>query len=239
MLNNLNQDEICENIAKLEECKSFYEEKAKFDKKIIEKINTIIDLLEDIKKNEVQEKKESTEIVSKNYIEKQDNNVLLISEIQNEVKLPYKIEELNKILNSSENEYKSIQEIIDKKYRIPLVKYNCSSISRFREAFTLMKEKEKSSFMDAIDLAFELMGNRYLHPSIIAACENLDQLDIYLDCLDKNELEDFPFFEIKYELYPQKIGVKEFEYYNIPKKLSWDFLKSHNLKIYRKKRSQE
>lgn len=141
-----------------------------------------------------------------------DNNILLISEIQNKVILPYKNEELTRILNSDEKVYKNLQEIIDEKYTVPLVNYKNASISRFREAFVLMRKKEKSSFMDAIDLALELMRNRFLHPAIITACKNLDQLDVYLDCLDTNELEDFPFFEIKYELYPVKVKTNELKY---------------------------
>lgn len=135
----------------------------------------------------------------------QDNNVLLISEIQKKVFFPYRIQELKQILKNSENKYKDIQEIIEKEFIVSLEDYKHPSISRFRETFKFMKEKEKASFIDAIDLAFELMPKRFLHPAIIVACKNLDQLDVYLDCLDKNELEEFPFFEIKYELYPPKM----------------------------------
>lgn len=185
--------------------------KTNYKKHILNNENIMLDYIK-AQENETEENRaeDNTEIHIQDFGEEQDNNVLLISEIQNEVILPYKIEELNKILENSDNEYKSIQEIIDKKYKIPLINYKCSMISRFREAFNLMKEKENSSFMDAIDLAFELMGNRYLHPAIITACENLDQLDVYLDCLNTNELEDFPFFKIKYELYPVKLNIKEF-----------------------------
>ena len=55
---------------------------------------------------------------------------------------------------------------------------------------------------EAIALSIELMGKRYLYPAIISACRNLDELDVYLDCLEKNELDDFKIFKIKYELHP-------------------------------------
>ena len=42
-----------------------------------------------------------------------------------------------------------------------------------------------------------------LNPIIITACRNLDELDIYLDCLDKNELFDFHCFDIKFEVAPK------------------------------------
>lgn len=309
MLNSFTKDEICENKDELGEYKIFYKEKMQSDKKVLEKVNSLmekdtqksneylgnilnklqdnlnlyeksildidenIDLLEDIERqlkennnNEIsynfqdlndelqnnidryndqyvnirinykenllnnenivldcieiqaQEIEKDTKILPKNVTEEQDNNVLLISEIQNKVILPYKTEELNEILKNNVNEYQNIQDIIDKKYTIPLVNYEYSSVSRFREAFILMKEKEQSSFMDAIDLSFELMWKRYLHPAIITACKNLDQLDVYLDCLDTNELDEFPFFKIKYELYPVKVKKKEFEYSDITSK---------------------
>lgn len=148
-----------------------------------------------------------------------DNDTLLISEIQNKVILPYKVSELKEILISNENNYSDIQEIIDRKYTFPLIHYKNASISRYRETFVLMREKEKASLFDSLDLALELMRNRYVHPAIITACKDLDQLDIYLDCLETNELDDFPFFKIKYELYPMKVKTKEFDFEDVtPKK---------------------
>ena len=47
-----------------------------------------------------------------------------------------------------------------------------------------------------------MMKIRFLHPAIISACRSINELDVYLDCLEKNELEDFKIFNIKYELYP-------------------------------------
>ena len=50
-----------------------------------------------------------------------------------------------------------------------------------------------------MDLGFELMFKYKLNPIIIAACRNLEELDIYLDCLEENELFDFKCFEIRNE----------------------------------------
>lgn len=149
------------------------------------------------------------ELKTNENIEK-DNDILFISEIQNKVILPYKVSELKKLLASDENNYNDIEEIIEEKYTVPLIHYKKASISRYRETFVLMREKEKASLLDSLDLALELMRNRYVHPAIITACRNLDQLDIYLDCLETNELDDFPFFKIKYELYPMKVKTKKF-----------------------------
>ena len=41
-----------------------------------------------------------------------------------------------------------------------------------------------------------------LHPAIISACKTLEELDIYLDCLEDNELEKFSCFKIIYKSLP-------------------------------------
>ena len=133
-----------------------------------------------------------------------DNNNLIISEIKGKVFLPYKISDLEKILKIKKGEYKDIYDLINKKYILPLAKYKNSSISRFREAFNLMKTKEKSSFLKALELALELTFKYNLHPAIISACGGLDELDVYLDCLEENELDNFHIFEIKFEVLPFK-----------------------------------
>ena len=73
-------------------------------------------------------------------------------------------------------------------------------MARFKEAYKLVKNREKASVFKALALGFELFGNYSLHPAIITACNSLDELDIYLACLDENDLDDFKFFNIKYEV---------------------------------------
>ena len=69
------------------------------------------------------------------------------------------------------------------------------------------------SKIDGYNLGSELFLKNYLHPAVISACKNLDELNVYLDCLDKNELDDFKIFEIKYELYPTVISKNEIGVY--------------------------
>lgn len=68
-----------------------------------------------------------------------------------------------------------------------------------------MKHKEKASFAKALDLALELIFKYNLNPAVISACKNLDELDIYLDCLEDMQLNDFKIFDIKYEISPMKV----------------------------------
>ena len=74
---------------------------------------------------------------------KMDNNVLIISEKDQKAYLPYKYEDLEKILHTSNNKYNSIKEIIEDLYILPLDHFKNASFSRFREAFNLILYKEK------------------------------------------------------------------------------------------------
>ena len=132
-----------------------------------------------------------------------DNNTLLISEIQNKVVLPFSVSELEKDLEENTN-YTDLQDIINRKYTIPLDKYKNAALARFKEAYNLMRKKENASITSSLDLALELTFNNLLNPAIITACKNLDELDIYLDYLSSNERDKFKIFDIKYEMLPTK-----------------------------------
>lgn len=141
------------------------------------------------------------------YLEK----TLIISEISKVVILPYTLHELNgKLENSSD--YKNIDEIINKEYTLPLVYYKHSAISRFKEAMDLALHKEKLSYLKALSLALEMLTNYNLHPAIITACKNMDELDVYLSCLEDNQLDDFQLFDIKYEMLPKVVKQNKEEF---------------------------
>ncbi len=130
-------------------------------------------------------------------------NTLIISDLQGKIILPYTIEKIKNILqNDKHNNYKSISDVIEKLYTKPIKYYKFSAIARFREAYNLMIKKEHTTKFKALCLASELFTNYNLHPAIITACESLDQLDIYLACLEDNTLDEFRFFDIKYEILP-------------------------------------
>lgn len=129
-------------------------------------------------------------------------NTLIISEKTKKVFLPYKFSSLETVFKNNPNEYTSIEDIIRKDFIIPLDLFKIPSVSRFREAFKLMRDKENKSFKESLDLAIELFFNYNLHPAIISACRNLDELDIYLDYLADNETHKFNCFNIIFEVAP-------------------------------------
>lgn len=130
----------------------------------------------------------------------EDNKTLVISEEDGKVYLPYTKADVKK--DMSENKGKKISELIEQKYILPLDKFKNSMKARFVEAYNLMYKREGKSRKSAIFLGLELMFESNLHPAIISACKNLEELDIYLDCLEDNELEKFSCFKIIYKSLP-------------------------------------
>ena len=164
---------------------------------------TITDFSEILKTTTIEKEKEYSNIVdstelSSRFIE----NTLVISEVQQRVILPYNINTVKEILLNDPQGYSSLQGVVNKIYTRSIDYYKFSAISRFKEAYKLVREREKGSKAKAFGLAFELLLNYNLHPAIITACKTLDELDVYLACLADNTLEDFNFFERKYEIPP-------------------------------------
>ena len=130
----------------------------------------------------------------------EDNKTLIISEEDGKVYLPYTKDDVKE--DMSQNKGKKISELIEQKYILPLDRYKNSMRARFREGYKLMHEREGKSRKSAFMLGVELMFETNLHPAIISACKNLEELDIYLDCLEDNELEKFSCFKIIYKSLP-------------------------------------
>lgn len=181
-------------------------EKINIDEKILnEKTNTQLSEQKEI--NFIQENQTINcveENITKN-CQLKNNDTLLISEKLGKVILPYRVEEVLEIFNSENNKYVSLEEVIEEKFTRKFSEFKIQFASRYNETMKLARERENYNIAEAILLATEMMKKMYLHPAIIAACKNLNELDVYLDCLDKNEIEEFRIFKIKYELYPMVI----------------------------------
>ena len=130
----------------------------------------------------------------------EDNKTLIISEEDGKVYLPYTKDDVKE--DMTQNKGKKISELIEQNYTLPLDKFKNSMKARFREGYNLMRKREGKSKKSAFFLGLELMFETNLHPAIISACKNLEELDIYLDCLEDNELEKFSCFKIIYKSLP-------------------------------------
>jgi hypothetical protein len=152
---------------------------------------------------DINETKNSSSFVKSSLgVSKIVENTLIISEKDGIVVLPYTLKELGQKLREQPTKYHKIEDVIKLDYTIPFDYYKNSSLARFKEAFKLVKERNNGSFKHALDLAFELMFNYSLHPAIISDCKTVDELDIYLSCLEYDELEDFKSFKIIYDSLP-------------------------------------
>jgi len=168
-----------------------------------ENINNTIDLIQ----STTLDSDNKNKTISENIDIQDSNNIflenaLIISELDQKVILPYNLKDLKKILKKRHHKYKTIQAIIDDLYTVPLENYKSPMISRFKEAYKLIKEKEKGTFKEALSLALEVAPIYNLHPAVITACKNINEFDIYLSCLEYNELEDFHFFKIIFKAPP-------------------------------------
>ena len=76
--------------------------------------------------------------------------------------------------------------------------------SRFREGYRLSKERENEGILTSISIGLKLSFKSKIHPAIIRACRDFDDLDTYLYYLDNNQVEYFPNFKILYKAYPMK-----------------------------------
>lgn len=147
------------------------------------------------------ETKDDNKIVNENDVNNiiKDNDTLVISDKDQLVYLPYTKEEIlecQKKYNSSD-----INEIIKEFYTLPLSKFKYPLIARFREVFNLAR-KSKKSIPESFSLSIELYLENRLNPAVVAACKNFDELDIYLDYLESNELDKFDIFKIVFDSAP-------------------------------------
>lgn len=134
-------------------------------------------------------------------------NTLIISEQHKKVFLPYYASVVNDLLTLNKGKYANVNDVIEQEYTLPIKMFKNSAFARFREAYKLVKHKAHGNFKDAFDLALELFFYYNLHPAIITACRNLDELDYYLDCLENNETHKFDCFKIIFDMTP--LAVKE------------------------------
>lgn len=134
---------------------------------------------------------------------KKNNNILLISEQEKSVYLPYSEKEILQYLEQFPDKYFSFEDVVEKEFITSIEHFNQSPIlSRFRETYTLIRDRESKSILEAFELAIKIMFASNLNPAIIAACKTQKQLENYLHCLEHNKLNDFKDFFILYRINP-------------------------------------
>lgn len=134
-----------------------------------------------------------------------DNNTLIISEKENKIFLPYSESDLQAYLREYPKVYTSLENVINREFILPLDYFTKHpSLSRFREAYSLIRDREAKSVFEALNFGFNLMFNYDLNPAIISACKTEESLNFYIDCLENNKLSEFDLFKIEFRLNPLK-----------------------------------
>lgn len=135
----------------------------------------------------------------------QNNNTLIISEKDNKVFLPYTVSEIQSYMEKYPKEYKSLEYVINKEFILPLDYYTKHpSLARFKEAYSLIRDREAKSVFDALKYALNIMFKYDLNPAIISACKTEEALNLYIECLENKDLSKFNLFKIEFRLNPLK-----------------------------------
>ena len=190
-----------------------------------EKINNYFSTYEEIKKDisladievdtfvkeiNYSDNSKSEEISEENI---QNNNTLIISEKDNKVFLPYTVSEIQSYMEKYPKEYKSLEYVINKEFILPLDYYTKHpSLARFREAYSLIRDREAKSVFDALKYALNVMFKYDLNPAIISACKTEEALNFYIECLENKDLSKFNLFKIEFKLNPLKAAKFENEF---------------------------
>lgn len=133
----------------------------------------------------------------------EDNRTLVISERLQKIYLPYKVSELVNYVESYPGSYTSLKDVVNQEFILPFDYFRKHpSKARFTEAYNLLKNREGRNFMKSVSYAFRLLNKNNLNPAIIASCKTQHELDSYLYYLDSDNLNNFKFFDIIYEVNP-------------------------------------
>lgn len=130
-----------------------------------------------------------------------NNQLLVISKKYNKIYLPYTIDDLEEYLKCYPATYLSLKQVVEREYTIDFKSFYKNPIhSRFVEAYSIVKDKERKKAFKAIFFAIKIAGKRKLNPAVVAACRTQEELNTYIKCLKNNSLEKFKTFEVVSEL---------------------------------------
>ena len=136
---------------------------------------------------------------------KEENDTLLVSERERKVYLPYSKKEVIEYLEQYPDQYRSFVDVVRQEFIFPIDFYlKHPAIARFRETYSLIRDRESKSIVEAFKLAMDTMFKYELNPAVIAACKSEDQLEKYLDCLSKKKTDEFTDFKIQFDVTPLK-----------------------------------
>lgn len=165
-------------------------------------IQNIVESIEPVENKKIENIEQIKNDVYKFISTVEDNDTLLISEKEGKVFLPYTVKDLKAYLVEYPDEYKSLSDVVNQEYIISMEEYKNQAISRFKEMYSLMRDVEMKSIIEAFKKAFEIMFDTRVNPAIIAACKSEEQINNYRYCLERNDLSNFKDFKIVFDMAP-------------------------------------
>lgn len=134
-----------------------------------------------------------------------NNKILIISETENKVYLPYTIDELKEYIIKDKSNYKNLQEVIKKEFIKEYKTFFKNPVkARFIETYNLIRKREKGKIIIALFYAIKMMFYKNINSAIIAACKSKLELNNYLYFLKSKNTEAFEYFKIIYDVSPHK-----------------------------------
>ncbi len=131
----------------------------------------------------------------------EDNPVLKICEKR--VELPYTKKEVEEFMKTYPNEYKTVQDVISKEFIISISIFKRHPIlARFKESYYLCRTKEMMTITESLNYAKGIMFRKDINPYIVAAVKSKKQLEDYIECVEKNDIESYSHFKIVYSINP-------------------------------------
>lgn len=169
----------------------------------IQNITNSTEYVENLEPNSQGTENNSSDSLTNSKATNEDNPVLIISERDKKVYLPYSKKEVLTYLEQYPEQYKSFDEVISQKFIFPLDFYiKHPVVARFRESYSLVRNKESKPKIEALKFAIDTMFHYELNPAIIAACKSQNQIENYLSCIKEKRENEFTDFEIKFEVSP-------------------------------------
>ena len=214
-----------DSVSKIGSKKDYSEEINNISEKFaknIEKLNSLKSLLIDINSGFISlSRNASSDEVAINLKEKINSYFSTYEEIKKDIMLAdIEVDRFVKRINSSNGKKSeevseeisdgNIQNnntliISEKDIILPLDYYTKHpSLARFREAYSLIRDREAKSVFDALKYALNIMFKYDLNPAIISACKTEEALNLYIECLENKDLSKFNLFKIEFRLNPLK-----------------------------------
>lgn len=164
----------------------------------------ITEYIEDSVENSEDFKEELKNNIEKIKLGTNNNNILIISEVEGKIYLPYTIDEVEEYLKCYPADYKTAKDVVEKEFIVDYEKFfKKPEKAKFIETYALIRNREGKNIIYALFYAFKMMFYKNINAAIIAACKKEIELNNYLYFLQNKNTDSFEYFKIIYDSFPK------------------------------------